>query len=446
MRHGNKVNEIQAIDHVKATVHFLQSARSFYNDAIISQVDGIEGVTITHAPLDSGSIPLPATFLKNLSDSMESMNDSQMQFRLYSDYPFPWRSQTGLAQDTFEREAISALTQQPEEPFMRFEKQGNRKVLRYAEAQILQPSCIGCHNSYPGTPRTDWKVGDVRGVLSVTQPLASSSAIATQDLREIFLLMVGISTLGAIGLSFSIRRLRRYSILLEQRVAIRQQALEQAFTQIHNGPLQTLALLMQQVQREEMPKSCLHDRLQRLNLDIRAVGQSLTEEAEKADFSETIGPKISPQLRLGDGSMVTLDRPLHEIFYDVFSLTLKRPLPHFSTIHMKVRDFEPLEAQAITIELKRELCLWLEEALCNVGKHGQGATRIIVTGKHIDQAYCLSVQDNGVGPTSTKLGQGSDQAHKLARRLGGRFERGISSNNGTLCTLKWPISSKKASH
>jgi signal transduction histidine kinase len=50
--------------------------------------------------------------------------------------------------------------------------------LRYATSDLLLESCVECHNTYPGTPRTDWKTGDLRGVLEVTLPLDRQAAVA----------------------------------------------------------------------------------------------------------------------------------------------------------------------------------------------------------------------------------------------------------------------------
>ena len=43
--------------------------------------------------------------------------------------------------------------------------------VRYAIADIMLPACVGCHNSHPETPKADWKVGDVRGVVEVISPV-----------------------------------------------------------------------------------------------------------------------------------------------------------------------------------------------------------------------------------------------------------------------------------
>ena len=419
LRYGETVKRDQVLHHVKDAAHFLQSSQMLYNDEVINRVNGLEGITITHAPMEAGTIPLPATFLKTLSLTL----DSQLQFRVYSDYPFPWRAQEGRAQDDFETAALATLKQTPDQPFYRFEKQGNRTVLRYAEAQILQPSCVKCHNTYAGTPKTDWQAGDVRGILALTQPLAFTPDVATRELRSMFPLIIAVHLLGALGLSLAIRRLRRSSILLERRVAVRQQGMQQAFTQIHNGPLQTLALLIRDVERTDLSRRQLHERLQDLNTEIRAVGHSLIEEAGHEDISVFLDAQAATKLRLGDGTKIDLACPLHELFYEVFSLTLNRPLPCFAAIRAKVRTFEPLESKSITVDCKRELCLWLEEALCNVGKHAQGAKRVVATGLFVQNEYVLSVQDNGAGLSSAVMSEGSHQAQKLAQQLGGQFER-----------------------
>ena len=73
-------------------------------------------------------------------------------------------------------------------------------------------------------------------------------------------------------------------------------------------------------------------------------------------------------------------------------------------------------------EMKRDLCLWLEEALCKVGKHALGTTRIVVTGQHHEGKYILKVQDNGAG-LKPGQGEGTKHCNLLAERLGGQFRR-----------------------
>lgn len=239
-------------------------------------------------------------------------------------------------------------------------------------------------------------------------------------------------------------RLQYYSQIVE-RQAIRQQAMEQAFTQIHNGPLQTLALLLRDVQLEQTLPQQFLQRLNELNAEIRAVGRNLTDEMYPGSYSAdlaTLKPANFEQiLRLGEGTYIELNQSLHHLLHEVYSLTLKRNLPYFKTIQVKVRDFAPLERSSLTLEVKRDLCLWLEEALCNVGKHAQGTTRIVVTGKHQEGLYVLKVQDNGSGLKPGKEQQGTKYSHLLAQRLGGQFKREFLPQGGVICELSWLVAS-----
>jgi hypothetical protein len=240
-------------------------------------------------------------------------------------------------------------------------------------------------------------------------------------------------------------RLQYYARIVE-RQTIWQQAMEQAFTQIHNGPLQTLTLLLRDVQRESVSSPQLCQRLEELNAEIRAVGHSLTDapSLENCSLSQlaVLEPATSEHLlRLGEGTWVDLTRPLHDLLYEVYSLTLSRQLPYFQTIRVKVRDFSPLQNSSLTFDLKRDLCLWLEESLCNVGKHALGVTRIVVTGTYREGQYILKVQDNGSGLKPSQDRQGTKQSSVLAQRLGGQFRRESLPEGGTICELSWSVES-----
>ena len=40
-----------------------------------------------------------------------------------------------------------------------------------APRALVDKYCVTCHNQHPDSPKTDWKVGDVRGVVEVILPL-----------------------------------------------------------------------------------------------------------------------------------------------------------------------------------------------------------------------------------------------------------------------------------
>jgi len=242
----------------------------------------------------------------------------------------------------------------------------------------------------------------------------------------------------------SAERLQYYSKIIEEQ-AIRQQAMEQAFTQFHNGPLQSLAVLLREVQQDRVPSPEVFQRLAELNAEIREVGRSLIDSTQTGtpttDLATSEAVIAGSSLRMGAGTQLDLSLPLHTLLYEVYAVTLNRKLPYFQTVRVKVRNFAPLETAVLGFEVKRKLCLWLEEALCNVGKHAQGATRIQVIGMCREEQYMIKVQDNGIGLNSNQEKQGTQQSHLLAQRLGGRFRRESLPEGGTICELSWPLAS-----
>lgn len=192
-----------AIDDVRNFSKSVAQFRNFYASTIVPAVR-MHNIPITHDYLKiPGAVPLPATFAIDFGDKISQNSDYRV--RLYSDMPFSWRENGGV-RDSFEKEAMTYLRDNPEGFFTRYEVFEGKEVLRYAVADKLQATCVACHNSYPGTPKTDWKEGEVRGVLEVIRPISSLHLENEAQAWQTFLAMVGIALLALILLGFVIRR------------------------------------------------------------------------------------------------------------------------------------------------------------------------------------------------------------------------------------------------
>ncbi|GEM_PF-3863812 len=148
--------------------------RSYYTKNVVAKAkkNGL-AVNQNHTS-DENAIPLPATMVHDLSEILS--RESGFAVRLYSAYPFPWRK-NGKARDDFEREALEHLEADPTTPFFRIEEYDGTRSLRYASADLMvAEGCVSCHNSHPQTPKSDWQLGDLRGVLELIVPVDEREA------------------------------------------------------------------------------------------------------------------------------------------------------------------------------------------------------------------------------------------------------------------------------
>lgn len=162
--------------------------RNFYAAEILPQARQ-NGAEVTHEYKNvHGGLPLPATFMIDLGRYL-SQREAGHAVSLYSEYPFPWRVAERQL-DNFQQTALTELQQRPDKPYVRTETLNGTLVMRYAQADIMQANCVACHNSMANSPRTDWKVGDVRGALEITLPIHVWGSSYLGSLNQTFAALV----------------------------------------------------------------------------------------------------------------------------------------------------------------------------------------------------------------------------------------------------------------
>ncbi|BAZ02238.1 adenylate/guanylate cyclase [Tolypothrix tenuis PCC 7101] len=223
----------QALMNAELQAKSIIDAWNLYSSAGADRARKVKGISVIHNYLiKEGAIPPPATYAIELGKNI-SEQKAGMAVRLYSDYPYPWRKAEGGPRDDFEKQALTYLRQHPEENnFSRLEKQDGRSLWRYGQSVRMEASCVACHDSDPNSPKRDWQVGDVRGVLAITQSLDSFTEKTNKSLQTTFVMLGGLSVLGLAGLTLVISRLRQTTRELEVRVTERTADLAQANTDL----------------------------------------------------------------------------------------------------------------------------------------------------------------------------------------------------------------------
>jgi serine/threonine protein kinase len=198
---GEDLVEQTALASAAMKTQILQDVNSFYSSQVAGRVDREHTEVTYDYASKKGAIPIPATFLTELGEKI-SAHTGGVKVRQYSDFPFQFRQPWKL--DRFEQNALAELRMDPEKPVYSFEDVDGKPVLRYAIGRRMEPSCVVCHNEHPASPKKDWKVGDVRGVLEIVRPLDEDIARVRKGLRGTMLVVAGIvgglMLLSAIGI------------------------------------------------------------------------------------------------------------------------------------------------------------------------------------------------------------------------------------------------------
>jgi methyl-accepting chemotaxis protein len=191
-----------ATDSALQTANQFKVIRSYYTKNVIqkAKANGSLKPAVDHAGV-ANAIPLPATMILDLSKLL-AKNDTTMA--LYSAFPFPGRKDRVL--DDFQKSAWAFLNENPDKVFKREETRNGATSMRVAIAdKMVAQGCVDCHNSHPDTPRNDWELGDVRGILEIDSNIGGALAAATDLKNKIILGMVLVGLVIFIIVFFSAR-------------------------------------------------------------------------------------------------------------------------------------------------------------------------------------------------------------------------------------------------
>jgi serine/threonine protein kinase len=204
-----------ALESAELETKMLDEAWRFYSEEI-EDVSKSTNIPITeNYKTIHPALPLPASFAIDLAERI-SQRSPGMEFRVYSRYPWPDRKDGG-PQSEFDLQALNYLEEharpsdQPPRAFKQFIDEGGRRKLLYYSARHMEQSCLGCHNHPESkSPKKDWQVGDVVGVLKIVRPLDREIESTWRGLRGAFLLMGTIAAgLVAISIGATILAQRR---------------------------------------------------------------------------------------------------------------------------------------------------------------------------------------------------------------------------------------------
>lgn len=123
-----------------------------------------------------GAMPLPATFVQEVSDKIN--RDGAYRYDLLSKWNI--NSAKGL-KTPFEKEAFTELGKDSSSPYYKFLEYDGSFALRYATADTASAKgCVSCHNNHPESPKNDFRLGDLMGMLVVTVPVTEDIALGRQ--------------------------------------------------------------------------------------------------------------------------------------------------------------------------------------------------------------------------------------------------------------------------
>lgn len=174
----------------------ISEIRTYYAQNVVGRVLGATGdIVPTHEYHEtSGGIPIPATLSIELGQVIGG-DGRNLKYRFVSDLPFEDRPSHEL--NDFEKKALADFraNRDPADLEIGYEGSIFNRSIQIASPVFLAESCVPCHNSHPESPKTDWEVGDVRGIQAITisQPIAAN----LWSFKFLLLYFAGAGAIGA---------------------------------------------------------------------------------------------------------------------------------------------------------------------------------------------------------------------------------------------------------
>jgi signal transduction histidine kinase len=178
----------------------IMADRGYYAEVIVPRLIELGGTIGGDYQRVHGRFPLPATFVREVSEITASHKDGYTA-NLIS----PWAiNKDKRLKDQFQRDAFAYLVEHPAGQFVRTDTIEGRAVMRVLMADLASAqSCVDCHNAHPQSPKRDFKLNELMGGLEIIIPMDQYLAESRKDLLATFaggialcLLVLGIVAVG----------------------------------------------------------------------------------------------------------------------------------------------------------------------------------------------------------------------------------------------------------
>jgi len=251
-------------------VQQFRTVRGLYDRNVVDKVLEESGLMAeTDHANNPKAIPAPATFIRDIGDALQ---EKGLTLKFYSPFPFMNRKDRKL--DAFGLMAWDKLSADNDAVVIAEDyKNGHRTVRVAVGDKLVRNTCVACHNNHPLSDKTDWELGDLRGVFEVDVDV--EQLLGTGERVR----LIVVSTIFAIGLLIIL-----VGIIIGRRMAGRLWVMREAVEAVADGDLDV-----------KIPKSKSNDEIEALSTALRVFRDNAKQkrnlESEQLELTERISQK-----------------------------------------------------------------------------------------------------------------------------------------------------------